>query len=276
MKLSPVILLISLLIHCLVALISAQEEDTMSLSSILVVGATGATGRHVVSQLLDKNHKVSVIVRSKERMLNTIGDHRNKDMLSITETPSLQIADLPDSLLQEHMKNADVIISCLGHNLDFKGIWGHPRRLVTDTVRRLTSGSGAKGKKFILMGSDGVAHPNDNPRVWYERFLLSILRNVIPPHADNEEAAAYLLDHPRDDDLEWVVVRPTDLIDTDAPTRYTLYDKPPGSLFGGGEASRSTVAKFMADLVHDKSLWEQYKYKMPVVHNTKMEGKDEL
>jgi len=247
--------------------IIALAQDT-AMPSVLVLGATGATGKQVVRQLLDSHHKVSVIVRSKERMLAAIEDNPNKNMLSITEAASLQPDDLTDAQLQQHVQAADIVVSCLGHTLDAKGIWGHPRRLVTDAVKRFAD------KKFILMVSDGVAHPNDNPRAWYERALLFVLRHVIPPHADNEEAAAYLLDQA--EKLEWIVVRPTVLIETDAPTPYTIYDKPLDMLFGGGEVSRSTVAKFMVDLITDESLWSKYKHQMPVLHNTKTEQKDEL
>ena len=235
--------------------------------SVLVVGATGATGKLVVRQLLDQKIKVSVIVRSKERMVEAIGDHPHKDLLSILEAPSLQPQDLSDSDLKKQVEGVDMIVSCLGHNLSFQGIWGHPRRLVTDTVRRLTS-TGATDKKFILMGSDGVAHANDTVRPWLERSIIFLLRHLVPPQADNEEAAAYVNGLPQDA-IEWVVVRPTDLIDTDEPTPYTVYEKPPGSLFGSGEASRATVAKFMVDLIRDGSLWNKYKYQMPVLHNEK-------
>jgi len=36
--------------------------------TILVVGASGATGRHLVEQLLIQKHKVKVIVRSPEKL----------------------------------------------------------------------------------------------------------------------------------------------------------------------------------------------------------------
>ena len=35
-------------------------------------------------------------------------------------------------------KECDGIVSCLGHNLTLKGLYGHPRRLVTNAVSRLS------------------------------------------------------------------------------------------------------------------------------------------
>jgi hypothetical protein len=137
-----------------------------------------------------------------------------------------------------------------------------------------------KKQKFILMGSDGVAHPEgtDDMRSFTERTILFITRYLIPPHADNEAAAAYLYGLDREtSNIEWTVVRPTDLIDGDVG-QYSLYSKPQGSLFGSGAATRANVAKSMVDLLTDEKVWEQYKYSMPVLHDTEVEttSKSEL
>jgi nucleoside-diphosphate-sugar epimerase len=261
----------------------------MSPLTYLVVGATGATGRHVVQQLLDHPTKpnVRVIARSKQRMLDALAytdQEEYGDRLSITEAALL---DLSDQDIERQVADATGVVSCLGHNLDFKGIYGQPRMMVTESAKKLTAAmektktAGEKKKqKFILMGSDGVAHPagTDDMRSLTERTILSIVRFLIPPHADNEAAAAYLygLDKATSS-FEWTVVRPTDLIDGDVG-HYTLYSKPKGSLFGGGATTRANVAKFMVDLLTDEKDWEKWKYSMPVVHDTEVEttSKSEL
>jgi nucleoside-diphosphate-sugar epimerase len=261
----------------------------MSPLTFLVVGATGATGRHVVQQLLDHPTKptVKVIVRSKQRMLDALTYTDQEEYggrLSITEAALL---DLSDQDVERQVADATGVVSCLGHNLDFKGIWGHPRMLVTESVEKLTAAmqktktAGEKKKqKFILMGSDGVAHPagTDDLRSLTERIILSVTRFLIPPHADNEAAAAYLYGLDKEtSSIEWTVLRPTDLIDGDVG-QYTLYAKPQGSLFGGGAATRANVAKSMVDLLTDEKVWEQWKYSMPVLHDTEVEttSKSEL
>jgi nucleoside-diphosphate-sugar epimerase len=264
-----------------------SEEATsptidMTPLKFLVVGATGATGRHVVQQLLDHPTKptVKVIVRSKQRMLDALmytDQEEYGDRLSITEATLL---DLSDQDIEGQVSDVTGVVSCLGHNLDFKGIWGQPRMMVTESIQKLTAamqktktGPGKKNQKFILMGSDGVAHlaGTDDERSFTERTILSIIRFLIPPHADNEAAAAYLYGLDREQSsIEWTVVRPTDLIDGDA-RKYTLYSKPQGSLFGGGAATRANVAKSMVDLLTDEKVWEQWKYDMPVLHDAEVE-----
>ena len=97
----------------------------------LVVGATGATGQHLVQQLLDRGHYVKVIVRSPEKLPEAI---RANDRLSVIHA---SVLDLSDSEMAEHVNGCDAVASCLGHTLSFKGLYGSPRRLVTDATRRL-------------------------------------------------------------------------------------------------------------------------------------------
>jgi nucleoside-diphosphate-sugar epimerase len=248
--------------------------------TFLVVGASGATGRHVVQQLLDHptQPKIQVIVRSKQRMIDALNnkDQDYGDRLIIREAALL---DWSDQDIARKVADADGVVSCLGHTVDLRGIWGQPRNLVTESVQKLIEAiqKSAAKKKFILMGSDGVANPagTDDSRSFAERTILTMIRYLIPPHGDNERAAAYLhgLDRENENEnasIEWIVVRPTDLIDGDAG-QYTLYSKPQGSLFGSGAATRANVAKSMVDLLTDEKLWEQWKYHMPVLHDAKVE-----
>jgi nucleoside-diphosphate-sugar epimerase len=263
----------------------------MNLGPILVVGATGATGRHVVQQLLDQGRQVKAIVRSKERMLSLVklpetapildaGGSSSNSLLSLTEASLL---DLSDDELYEHVKDAEAVVACLGHNLSFEGVFGHPRRLVRDSVTRLSkamiraakdSGKEQSSKpKLIVMGTVGVPNPDgtDDPRRFFDRMLLKIFLYALPPHIDNEETAQYVHSLGKDSGIEWAVVRPTDLIDGEV-SPFNLYDKPQGNLFGDGLTTRANVAKAMVDLIVDKQLWERYKFNMPTVYNKKDEA----
>jgi len=246
-----------------------MASSSSKAAATLVVGATGATGKHVVQQLLNQGHPVHVIVRSKERMLAALQDTSQTDsLLTITEASLL---DLSDEQIQEHVDQVGSVVSCLGHNLTFKGIFGQPRRLVRDSVKRLSvalANTTSPKRKLIVMGSDGVAHPagSDDKRGWLERLILSLLRNLVPPHADNEETAAYLYNLVGTGNMEWCVIRPTDLIDGEA-TNYQLFDKPPGGLFDSSRVTRANVAKCMVDMITVDKLWQEYKMRMPVVHD---------
>lgn len=152
------------------------------------------------------------------------------------------------------------------------GLWGHPRQLVTDAAKRLTKAM-PKGCKYILMGSDGVSHPDkktDKPRAFMERSIIFLLRYLIPPHADNEGAALYLYENR--DKFEWSVVRPIDLIDAEV-SEYDIFEQQQGPLFGDGTATRANVADFMVKLITDEATWGKYKHKMPIIKDKKVEKK---
>jgi len=251
-----------------------QNNFKDRITTTLVVGATGATGKWVVKLLLDQGQNVKVVVRSEERMISALkdigGDTDTSARFSITEAPLL---DLSNEQLEELVKDCDAVVSCLGHTIDVKGMWGHPRKLVTDAARRLTAAMKASGNagnsKFILMGTVAVANPNgkDDQRTFWERVLLQLLHYLLPPHADNESAAAYMHSLGTNSDISWTVVRPTDLIDGKPTGSYQLFDKPQGGLFGAGDVTRSHVAEFMTELILDENKWNQWKFKMPVIHD---------
>ncbi len=99
--------------------------------NILVVGATGMTGRLLVEQWLGKNHKVRIIVRSYHKLSADIVENPN------TTAIEASVLDLTDEEMTEHVKDCDAVVSCLGHVMDFKGIFGEPKKLCTDATRSL-------------------------------------------------------------------------------------------------------------------------------------------
>lgn len=96
----------------------------------IVVGATGATGRLLVEQLLKRGQKVKAIVRSPNKLPKSVSEHPNISLIQAN------VLDLSPDELGEHLKNCEAVVSCLGHNLTFKGLFGHPRRLVTEATHR--------------------------------------------------------------------------------------------------------------------------------------------
>ncbi len=99
----------------------------------LVVGASGATGRLLVEQLLNRGQNVRIVVRSPDKLPEIVKRH---DDLSVIHA---SVLDLSEAEMAQHVNGCDAVASCLGHNMSFRGIYGHPRRLVTDATRRLCS-----------------------------------------------------------------------------------------------------------------------------------------
>lgn len=235
----------------------------------LVVGASGATGRLLVEQLLSNGECVKIIVRSKSNLPRVVEHYRN---LSIIYD---HLTEFTEAELLEHTKGCHTVISCLGHHLSLKGIYGRPRFLVTDAVRKLCRAIKANQPqvpvKFILMNSAGNRNRDlPEPISLAQRCVLAIIRLLVPPHLDNERAAEFLRTEigQHDPDIEWVVVRPDSLIDEIIVTDYEVFPSPTRSaIFNAGTTSRINVGHFMMDLVLDRDTWQRWKGKMPVIYN---------
>ena len=235
----------------------------------LIVGATGATGRLLTEELLNRDQFVKVIVRSPDKLPAAI---RNHDHLTVIQA---SVLDLSDAELTQHVDGCDAVASCLGHNLNLKGLFGHPRKLVTDATRRLCEAIRANGPekpvKFVLMNTTGNRNRDlDEPIPFSQKFVVGLLRLLLPPHRDNEQAADYLRRKVGQNDelIEWTAVRPDNLIDEGEVTAYDVYPSPIRSaIFDPGQTSRINVGHFMAELITIDEIWQKWQGQMPVIYN---------
>jgi len=239
----------------------------------LVVGANGATGKLLVEQLLSEGEKVKIIVRSTESLPVAMKDHARVDITIAN------LLDLSDAQLQAQVKGCCAVVSCLGHNLTFKGIYGQPRRLVKNAVQRLcnaieaTSPANVKTPvKFILMNSTGNQNSKEGETIpLSQAIVIKMIRFLVPPHADNEEAAGYLQSHYgiNHNVIEWAAVRPDTLTDADLPSKYEIHKAPTRNpIFDAGKTSRINVAHFMSQLIIKSEIWHKWKANMPVIYNS--------
>ncbi len=235
----------------------------------LVVGASGATGRHLVEQLLKMGQEVKVIVRAPEKLPKS---WKNNDHVSIIEA---HLLTLSEAEMASYIKDCQAVVSCLGHNLNWKGIYGKPRKLVTDAVRLLChaieKNMPEKPIKFVLMNTAGNRNRDLNEPISFgQRLVIGLIRILVPPHLDNEKAADFLRVNigQKNPSIEWVVVRPDTLINQDRVTEYELHASPTQSpIFQPGKTSRINVGHFMARLISENETWNRWKGQMPVIYN---------
>jgi len=235
----------------------------------LVLGATGATGKHLVEELIKKRQKVKIIIRSLDSIPKTWKDN---ELVSIIQASILEISKKD---LTEHLNNCDAIASCLGHNLNTKGLFGQPRKLVTQAVMNccnaIKEDSSHQPIKFVLMNTAGNRNRDLKETISAaQKVIVGLIRALLPPHKDNEMAADYLRKDIGQDDpkIEWVVIRPDGLINENQVSEYEIYPSPIRSaIFNAGTTSRINVGNFMARLIVEDDLWKQWKGQMPVIYN---------
>ncbi len=235
----------------------------------LVVGASGTTGKLLVDQLLASGQSVKIIVRPTSNIPDNWNDNEQVTIIKGN------VSEMTVGELTGIISDCQSVASCLGHNLTWKGIYGKPGKLVTNVVKLLCdaiiSNSFQRPVKFVLMNTDGNRNRDLNePISFAQKIVIGLLRLLLPPHSDNEKAADYLrvAIGQNNSSIEWAAVRPSNLINDENVTEYSLHKSPIRSaLFNPGKTSRVNVGHFMSRLILDDSLWNKWKGQMPVIYN---------
>lgn len=232
----------------------------------LVLGASGATGRLVVQQLVKRNIQVLAVVRESAVLPG-----------QLSENPGIEIVkgninDFDVSKIRNLAADCDSVICCLGHNISIKGILGPPHKLVSNAASKIIEAllSANRNSKFILMSTTAYTNRKTGEvNTLGEKVVFSLLKVLLPPHRDNMLAADHLV-HKLDlkNNIEWVAVRPDSLFDEEAVSEYEIHNnKIRSALFNPGKTSRINVGHFMAELVTNDKLWQEWKHKTPVIYN---------
>jgi len=236
----------------------------------LLLGATGGCGKEVLIRLLERGVSTTVIVRDEQRLPVAARRHA---LLSVVIAPEGHLT-LGEDALREHVR-CDAVISCIGHNMTRKGIFGQPRLLCADTTKRvceaICSIAPVEPIKYIVVSTEGVDRPDglDPPRGCVERFVLWLLTKLLPPHADNMAVVAYLHEHVsggKNPHVAFCAVRPSDMKDGDA-SDFTLHGTLQNGLFKAGTTTRANVGEFMANLVTKPDVWAEWKTSYPQILN---------
>jgi len=236
--------------------------------TVLIVGGTGRTGGRVLQQLLDRGVNVRAIVRSASRLPAGVAEN---PLLTAIEADLLS---LNDAELQRHVRGCDAVISCLGHVLNLKGLFGPPRDLVARATERLCRAIEATEPavpvRYILMSSVSVNRPDhlDTRRGTFERAALAVLRALLPPANDNQRAADFLIREigPSNPFVQWAAVRPDTLLDGDV-SEYVLHEGIVASLAKPDDTNMANVAHFTCELATDATVWAEWNGKLPVIVN---------
>ena len=238
--------------------------------TVLLLGGSGRTGQLVMRQLLGRGIGVRAIIRPGRALAPEVAGDPH---LHVTEASLLA---LTGEELQRHVRDCDAVISCLGHAISLRGIFGPPRDLVTratsEVCRAIEALKPASPVKFILMSSVSVirAGGRDTRRSALEKAVLRTLCAMIPPAGDNQRAADFLQQRVGESHafVQWAAVRPDTLLPGDV-SEYTVHDSPVDTLFSPGETNMANVAHFMCELVANPKTWAEWQGRLPVIVNTR-------
>lgn len=196
---------------------------------LFILGATGATGRLLVEQGLERGHSVATIVRAPL-------DLRHPALTAVK-------GDLFDErLLDEVSAGTDAFISVLAFTPE---LFGEKSTDLYSRAAALLARRGARGKKLLFCTSAGVE--DDPHEIWPYKYVLKPL--LLKKGYEDMQRAEQII---AGSAFDWILVRPSRLTNGTLTKQFRVSEKfrPPG----GSSISRADLAYFMLDQL-DRDTW---------------------
>jgi putative NADH-flavin reductase len=199
---------------------------------IVIFGASGGTGQHLVQQALAQGHTVTAFARRPDSIL-------------ASPSPGLTVlsGDIHDSrAIAAAIAGQDAVFSALGaRNLGRSDV-------LEAGVRNILAGMAAHGVgRIIVLGASGAGQDAGQHLGAATRLFLNVLKATIlrEPFRSQREQESLLAASP----VQYTIVRPPRLLNRPALGRYRVQEDglPPGGL----TIPRADVADFMLRLLTD-------------------------
>src|SRR5260370_6059023 len=186
---------------------------------ILILGATGRTGRILLKEALKRGHKVSGLVSHKGNLKIT------NNIMKVYEGTPLNKYTLADA-----MKGCDAILSTLNISRTSDFPWAKLRtskNFLSLSIKNILEVAKTQHlNRIIITTAWGVAETKKDIPFWF-RWLIKY-SNIRYPYEDHEWQEAIL----KQSGINWTVIRPTGLTDSekDKQVQVTLNNVPKPSL----------------------------------------------
>lgn len=188
---------------------------------IIVFGATGKTGKHVVDECLARNLDVVAYVRNAQKLAD--------------RQISVVTGELTDaSAIERALEGCDGIISALGSG----------NNTLTQFARTIVPVLEKHGpRRIVSLVGAGVGMPGD-PSSFGRTAMLTLMRLIARPVLEDAEHHAQIL---IDSDLDWTLVRPPRL--TTGPKAGVIDHAPSLKLGPSQSISRANLVAFMVETI---------------------------
>jgi len=193
---------------------------------LAILGATGGTGRQIVSQALAEGHSVAALVRDPAKLT-----------LQHEHLVLVQGNVLDRAAVDRTLAGAGAVFISLGNTAN------NPNQIVSaGTAVVLDAMKAADVKRLIVISSLGVGDSKDQVPLFFKALIATALRNAF----QDKEAQEKLV---MASETDWTIIRPGGLTDGPATAAYRAgLDR---SI--GGQVARADVAAFaLAQLSSDE------------------------
>jgi putative NADH-flavin reductase len=204
---------------------------TQRMKKLLVLGASGLTGHHIVAEALAQGYEVTAFVRSPDK-LTARGDRLH--------VATGNTVDDPASVMRA-MDGQDVVISAIGAGKSFKAAG-----LIERSMRNVVAAMEAEGvRRLIWTSAFGVGDTRRDTPLLPKIFMSTLLRGI---YADKRASENFL----RQRNLDWTLVCPTGLSNAPGNGRYHAAERL--DLRGVfPTVPRADVAKFIVTQIEDRT-----------------------
>jgi uncharacterized protein YbjT (DUF2867 family) len=164
---------------------------------LLIIGATGTTGREVVKQALSLGHRVTAFSRNPEPLRQI--RHHNLQLMS---------GDVMDALsVEKAVRGKDAVLSTLGAGR--KGtIRSEGTRHVIEAMQK------NKVRRFICQTTLGAGDSRVHLNFFWKHVMFGLM--LREAYHDHEVQERYIMNS----NLDWTIVRPAALTDGPATGQY--------------------------------------------------------
>lgn len=191
--------------------------------NLLIIGATGGTGRALVNQALAHGHTVAAFVR------NPSGLKITHERLSVVPGNILDY-----SSVDRAVQGKDAVISALGHKR-----WFIKTTILSEGTKNIIAAMQKHGvKRFVCETSLGIGDTKGRLGLYYTIFVIPCITYF---YFKDKELQEQLI---KDSSLDWVIVRPGQLTNGRKRGIYR-HGEHIGSYIFTVRISRTDVADFM-------------------------------
>jgi uncharacterized protein YbjT (DUF2867 family) len=189
---------------------------------VLVLGATGGTGRLIVSDAIAKGHSVAALVRSTAR----------------ADLPGAELIEgnVRDEItIRRALDGCDAVVSALGTGVGFRKV-----NLLAEATRALVAAmTRSDVRRLVCISALGVGDSRGHGGFVFDRLFQPLLLSQAYKDKGRQEAGI------RASSLDWVIVRPGML--TDDPAHGSVRAVIDLAGINGGKIARADVARFVID-----------------------------
>lgn len=192
---------------------------------VLIIGATGGTGRQIVEQALERGYTVTALVRSPSKL------QLKHPRLSI-----IQGDVLDEDAVDRAIAGQDAVLCALGHKQFF-----YPTRILSEGTRNILRAMETHGvARLVCETSLGIGDSAGRMGLYYTFFVIPL---ILPFYYWDKTRQERLIAR---SNVEWVIVRPGALTNGEKQ-RHLRESGHAGGFVRTVRISRADVADFMLD-----------------------------